>query len=535
MNSSLVIVACAGALTGCEWWDRFSGSVSPGSGSEGDGGADAGERTDGGSWSSGVDECIHEVDAAASAIASHGLDASRSHVGTVGSSSAATSEHEPSTSVSRTHGVTHSECCTSADGLDSTTTSSGMKTSDTGQQTGPHTVACAGTSSSLGPVAFASGLDASGGAFRGPSAVAAGDFDGDGLPDILAMGESSTKVEWFEAGPGSGQWVRHVLPVASTERPFLGSAKIADVDADGDNDIVASMDNHSNADKSAYVYWWENPGGNPPPDAAWLVHPIYGPLDVHHINDMELADLDSDGKLDVVVRSLDGNALHLFFQDTSGWIWRTIDARPFGKQGEGVSVGQLDGARGPDIAICGHWLESPEDPRQDEFVSHTVDAEYSAVNANVKQAIGDIDGDGRVDILISPAEGGRGGGNHVLAWYQGPASVLSVEGWKRTVIRSNLNGAHTAQLGDVDNDGDLDVLSGVAWDKWEQTRSITLYYNDGAGNFPMSQVVSNTEGLYTGVFVDLGNDGDLDIVGQGQYAGSSRPDVYESLLCDNQN
>lgn len=530
MNNSLVIVACAGALSGCEWWDRFSGSVRPGGG-PGDGGdLDAGETADAKVWSSTVDACVCEVDAAALASSSTLATGASTDPGSGASTVEVTFMPEPSTDTSRTDEPQSTMTVGSID------TTSSEATSGEATGTAPHAAACSGASGSLGPVAFASGVDASDGGFRGPSAVAAGDLDGDGFPDILAMGESSTKVEWFEAGRGSSrQWVRHVLPAAPTERPFLGSAKIGDVDADGDNDIVASMDNHSNAEKSAYLYWWENPGGDPPSDAAWLIHSIQGPLDVHHINDMELGDLDSDGRLDVVVRSLDGNTLHLFFQDASGWTWRTIDARPFGKQGEGFAVGQLDGARGPDIAICGYWLESPVDPRNDEFSTHTVDAEYGVVNANVKQAIGDIDGDGRMDILISPAEGGRGGGNHVLAWYRGPASVLDAESWERTDIRSNLNGAHTAQLGDVDNDGDLDVLSGIAWDKWEQSRSITLYYNDGAGNFPTSQIVSNTEGLYTGVLVDLGSDGDLDIVGQGQYAGSSHPDVYESLLCDGQN
>lgn len=38
------------------------------------------------------------------------------------------------------------------------------------------------------------------------------------------------------------------------------------------------------------------------------------------------------------------------------------------------------------------------------------------------------------------------------------------------------------------------------------------------------------KGLYSGVVVDIGNDGDMDIIGQETYAKSSGPYLYESLL-----
>ena len=41
--------------------------------------------------------------------------------------------------------------------------------------------------------------------------------------------------------------------------------------------------------------------------------------------------------------------------------------------------------------------------------SVTIDPGYAAVNQNRKAAIGDIDGDGRNDVVIGPAEAYRGG------------------------------------------------------------------------------------------------------------------------------
>ncbi|MBD3243451.1 MAG: hypothetical protein GF331_22870 [Chitinivibrionales bacterium] len=72
----------------------------------------------------------------------------------------------------------------------------------------------------------------------------------------------------------------------------------------------------------------------------------------------------------------------------------------------------------------------------------------------------------------------------------------------------------------------LDIVAGQPW----SPKSVTIYYNDGAGGFGLAQALSSTKGLYSGVVVDIGNDGDMDIVGQEAYAGSSKPWLYESLL-----
>jgi hypothetical protein len=81
----------------------------------------------------------------------------------------------------------------------------------------------------------------------------------------------------------------------------------------------------------------------------------------------------------------------------------------------------------------------------------------------------------------------------------------------------------------MDGDGDLDAVSGVAWNLWGQTAAVTVYYNLGGGAFGNVQTVATGKGLYSGVVVDVGNDGDLDIIGQDTYSSSSRPYLYESL------
>ncbi|MFO8086785.1 MAG: T9SS type A sorting domain-containing protein [Bacteroidales bacterium] len=66
---------------------------------------------------------------------------------------------------------------------------------------------------------------------------------------------------------------------------------------------------------------------------------------------------------------------------------------------------------------------------------------------------------------------------------------------------------------DIDNDGDVDVLSASANDN-----KIACYYNDGAGNFSPEQVISNTaNGVNSLAVADIDDDGDTDVLSASYY------------------
>jgi hypothetical protein len=100
------------------------------------------------------------------------------------------------------------------------------------------------------------------------------------------------------------------------------------------------------------------------------------------------------------------------------------------------------------------------------------------VNQNTKEDIGDIDEDGKLDMVLAPAEAFRKGGDHDLAWYRNPGGNYDSP-WKKTVIKANANNHHTVKLGDMDNDNDLDVVVGVPWNP----QRVQIYYNNGKGSF----------------------------------------------------
>ncbi len=123
-------------------------------------------------------------------------------------------------------------------------------------------------------------------------------------------------------------------------------------------------------------------------------------------------------------------------------------------------------------------------------------------------AFGDLDGDGRPDLVA-------GSWRDQLAWYRGtgmtggaPAFELVDSAFVRITRGSNA----TPTLGDLDGDGDLDLVIG------EASGALNYFRNDGTRTAPTFTLVSDEWlGLDVGrrstpVLADLDGDGDLDLL-----------------------
>ena len=118
-------------------------------------------------------------------------------------------------------------------------------------------------------------------------------------------------------------------------------------------------------------------------------------------------------------------------------------------------------------------------------------------------AFGDLDGDGRPDMIL-----GQWGGS--LAWYRNVGGDLRLVDSAIVTITRGSNTVPT--LGDLDGDGDLDLMVGEA-SGW-----LNYYRNDRASGAPRFVLVSDEfEAIRVGrrsapALVDVDGDGDLDLL-----------------------
>jgi len=138
--------------------------------------------------------------------------------------------------------------------------------------------------------------------------TAIGDIDGDGYNDVVVhtwganRGQvSDGRLVWYRY-PG---WTK--LVIRQDVNYFGDGIVIADLDGDGDGDVVTSRGN----DKSAQVWWYENLGDST--TSSWTEHNI-GTVETNsEVKDIEVHDMDHDGKLDIVVRTK--HKVAIYFQD----------------------------------------------------------------------------------------------------------------------------------------------------------------------------------------------------------------------------
>ncbi|MEZ6083096.1 MAG: FG-GAP-like repeat-containing protein [Phycisphaerae bacterium] len=113
----------------------------------------------------------------------------------------------------------------------------------------------------------------------------------------------------------------------------------------------------------------------------------------------------------------------------------------------------------------------------------------------------DLDGDGNADVLYSSAHDDK------IAWYKNIVSVGTFG--HEQIITTATDFAQSVITADLDGDGDQDVLSASRSDD-----KIAWYENiAGTGTFGPQQIISTATDGATSVFAaDLDNDGDLDVL-----------------------
>jgi hypothetical protein len=92
------------------------------------------------------------------------------------------------------------------------------------------------------------------GTLEGAFEAVAADLDGDGKLDVVATGYGSGKVVWFE-NPGDPRKTPWKMHVIKENWPRVNQVVLADLDGDGKPDIIAVAERGSNE-----LRWWRNLG-----------------------------------------------------------------------------------------------------------------------------------------------------------------------------------------------------------------------------------------------------------------------------------
>lgn len=275
------------------------------------------------------------------------------------------------------------------------------------------------------------------------------DVDGDGWPDLVCSG-----VWYRNPGPPKDKpWERLIFAEKAA-----GAHDIlkADMDGDGHLDVVMMCDPTRPLNA---LCWFRIPKD---PRQPWERHNI-GPGIHGAITPAGVADLDGDGDLDVVRGDV-------WFEnvDGKGLTWKPHENIPFGRVGPfgkcvRTAVVDLDGDGRSEIVILdadivgskavilrnrdgtgGAWdkIELPQS------------FEYGSLHS---LAVADLNGDGRPDIISNEQEELLPPGRQNPRWvvWENLGGLKFAE---RIILDARLGG-HELQVGDVDGDGDIDIVS----------------------------------------------------------------------------
>jgi hypothetical protein len=334
------------------------------------------------------------------------------------------------------------------------------------------------------------------------------DLDRDGLQDVVACDGRFDRVLWYRQS-AIDEWREEVL---GTGLPGPAHATVVDLDADGDHDIVVSVLGRvsPNDDAIGSLVWLENIG------LRFTPHTLL--TDVRRVADAQAGDLDGDGDLDLAI-AVFGYARGeiLWLENRGEQHWRSHQL--FVAAGAiHVPIADYDGDGDLDIsAVISQDDEEVwgfENLGKGLFQRRLL---FRSLNPDLGSAglvRADLDGDGDQDLILPAGDNLEDLFSYPQA-YHGCFWLENRGDWTFEARRiANLGGTYAAAVGDLDGDGDQDVVLASMFNDWDGPGHASLVYleNDGRQNFTTWQIADRPTHLVSVGCGDLNGDGRDDFV-----------------------
>ena len=309
-----------------------------------------------------------------------------------------------------------------------------------------------------------------------------GDLDNDGDLDVIVVTHDFSRVFFND---GAGNFVDSGQSLSNT---WGWQIALGDLDKDGDLD--AYVGDHA----TGHMVWMNNGAGFFIDSGQVLGNgQTYG---------IALGDVDGDGDLDAVAANYNGNAIWL--NNGSGVF--THSNQFLGANGIDVALGDIDGDWDLDLFFVNDiyntnglpatvWLNNGSGIFSDS-------GQRLGYSEGVSVALGDLDNDGDLDAFVANED------------YQPDKVWLNNGNGVFTDSGQNLASAYSLDvaIGDIDNDGDLDALVATGFASGHQADTNKVWLNNGKGNFYQSVQGFLPSFCGTAILGDVDDDGDMDVL-----------------------
>jgi len=316
---------------------------------------------------------------------------------------------------------------------------------------------------------------------------------------------------WYEAP----DWKKHKICTVQREGEYYDDFSDIPLDVNGNG----YMDIITGGWWGRTLRWRENPLGKL---KEWKVHDID---ECGSIETTRTFDIDNDGIPEIIPNTPgEPQVFYKLILDSKGkgigkFKKYVLMDKP---SGHGLGFGDIDGDGRVDIVLKNGWLKASEDTLRGKWIFHE---EFDLGSASIPVIVYDVNSDGFNDLIVGQAH------DYGLCWWEQKRGSQGKRTWIKHDIDPESSQYHDLQMADIDNDGELELITGKRYrahcghDPGANDPVGLYYFKINKGNFEKNIIDYGPPDKASGVGIyfaiaDLNGNGWPDIVAPGENLGN---------------